>query len=80
MTKYKISFHCGQVSSFAVEEYDNKADALATWRQKIADAQDDKNLMTIGDVLINPEQITFIVVEELIERTDEPAAGATIEV
>lgn len=79
MTKYKISFHCGQVSSFAVEEHECKADAFKKWRERVQNAAATDWLIEIGDVLINPEHISFVVVEELIERTEEPAAGATIE-
>ena len=80
MTKYKISFHCGQVSSFAVEEHDCKANAFQKWREIVQNASSKNNLIEVGDVLINPEHVSFVVVEELIERTEEPAAGATIEV
>lgn len=80
MTKYKISFHCGQVSSFAVEEHETKAGAFQKWSTKIKNAIGAQDLIEIGDVLIAPNQITFVVVEELIERAEEPAAGATIEV
>ena len=80
MTKFKISIHCGQVNTFAVEEHDNKQDALDKYSDAIGMCQGADGYLAIGDVLINPKQITFVVVEELIERTEEPAAGATIEV
>jgi len=79
MTKFKISFHCGAVSSFAVEEHESKLEAQEIWRKKIIASQTIDDLMIIGDVLLNPKQLTFVVVEELIERVEEPAAGATIE-
>lgn len=79
MTKFKISFHCGQVSSFAVEEHECKADAFQKWREKVQNAAATDQLIEIGDVLINPEHISFVVVEELIEKVEDPCAGATIE-
>ncbi len=79
MTKFKISFYAGQVSSFVVEEHESKAEAQESWRKKILASLTIDDLMVIGDVIINPHHLTFIVVEELIEKTDEPAAGATIE-
>jgi precorrin-6B methylase 1 len=80
MTKFKISFHCGQVSSFVVEEHESKSEALIKYNDLIATSKQAQNLLAIADVLINPKHITFVVVEELIEKTEEPAAGATIEV
>lgn len=79
MTRYKISFHAGPVSTFVVEEHESKEEAQRSWRVKVLSAKDQDDFLTIGDVMIVPEQLTFVVVEELVEKTDEPAAGATIE-
>jgi len=76
MTKFKTTIHCGQVSTFAVNEHESKREAF----DKIeADIKNAAKFLELGDVLICVDKITFVVVEELIERTEEPAAGATIE-
>lgn len=80
MTKFKISIHCGAVNTFVVEEHETKQEAINKYHDVISAAKDAHDFVAIADVLINPNQITFVVVEELIERTEEPAAGAAIEV
>jgi len=77
MTKFKISIHCGPVNTFVVEEHEDRMEALRKYENKFIGPD---ALMGIGDVLINKNQITFVVVEELVEKAEEPAAGATIEV
>lgn len=77
MTKFKTTLHCGQVSTFAINEYETKAEAFIKIAEQIKNSG---HFLEMGDVLINVEQITFVVVEELIDRVEEPAAGATIEV
>jgi|GEM_PF-6622133 len=77
MTKYKISFHSGQVSTFAINEFESKEEAKSHYEKMILDST--SPFLSIGDVLIAIDRITFVVVEELIEKVDEPATEATIE-
>lgn len=80
MAKFKIAFHCGQVNTYVVEEYESKDDAFAHWEAKIDQVRNGSSLMRMGDVLIAPNQITFVVIEEVILQDAEPAAGATVDV
>ena len=79
MTKYKISFHCGQVSAFVVEESESKANALSVWGSRIQTAKDGNHFLAANDVLIDPKQISFVVVEELIENVKAAEEETTIE-
>jgi hypothetical protein len=79
MALFKISIHCGQVNTYTVEEHADKDCALAVWKETI-DSSHGVELIRIGDVLINTQQVTFIVVEEVIAKAEEPAAGATVDV
>lgn len=79
MTKFKISIHCGAVNTFVVEDHETKQEALNKYSEAICAARAADDYVAVGDVLINPAQITFVVVEELIETVLEPESE-TIEV
>jgi len=79
MAKFKISIHCGQVNTYTVEEHADKDIAMDIWKDKI-DRSECSDMFRVGDVLINPKQITFVVVEEAVEQGAEPAAGTTVDV
>ena len=80
MARFKVSFHCAQVNTFVIDEYESKEDAFAYWESKIDDFRNGSSLMRIGDVLIAPNQITFVVIEEVVEAGAEPASGTTVDV
>lgn len=80
MALFKIAFHCGQVNTYIVEEHESKEQAFDKWqRQIIGDITEDA-MLRVGDVLISPKQITFVVIEEVVAQTAEPSAGTTVDV
>lgn len=77
--RFKISIHCGQMNTFIVEDHDDKISALDDYHSRINSKIISGNLMRVGDVLVNPKMITFVVVEDLILEGAEPVPGATVE-
>jgi hypothetical protein len=57
MTKYKTSIHCGQVSTFLVDEFESKQDAKDHYEKLIVAAANTSPFFNIGDVLIKIDYI-----------------------
>lgn len=80
MALFKIAFHCGQVNTYVVEEHESKEMAFDKWQRQINGDITEDVLMRVGDVLICPKQITFVVIEEVVAKEADPAAGTTVDV
>lgn len=70
MTKFKITIHCGNVSTFIEEEWADKNAAVENYNEKIFGKKSGK-CFRFGDILIQSDKITFVVVEEIVVQAPE---------
>ena len=79
--QFKVSIHCGQVNTFQLEEADAKADLLAKYKGLIdsytASPDCGWQMIEFGDLLINPNLVTFVVVEE-VQEMGAPQEAVTL--
>lgn len=79
MAKFKVTIHCGQVNTFQIEEGESKLDLLNQYLEAISLVKETNSLLVFADLIINTNQITFVVVEEVVEKPLTSDAELTIE-
>ena len=75
MTLFKISFHSIGANTFVFEEHDTKEVAQYKYMDLLHQADKVFQYLKIGDILINPRHVNFVLVEEFIPQV---AAEPTI--
>ena len=76
--QFKVSIHCGQVNTFQFEDSPDKIVLLSKYSQEIYNQSQMKRLFPFGDLLINPDMISFVVVEE-VQEVKAPTEDVTLE-
>lgn len=78
MTKFKTTIHCGNVSTFLEEEWEDKNAAIDSYNEKIFGKKAGKSFR-FGDILVQIDKISYVVVEEVVIKAVENPDEVTID-